>query len=233
MAPPNSRPEPDFVLVAPDPATESVERLRRQALRLLTETTGADSEKPAAEDKRGAAGQDGEPNSGTAPSMIAGLLAMPAAFVTVVLLAVALFGKPGDSAGTHAAAAESLIQPAPAARAAPTTLVSAAARASGVIALADDARIQSIALDGDRVALHVESPSGREIVVYDYREGRQIAAAAIETFSTDAPDTLSMLTGPPPASAAPAPEAATSPAAPPAPAPVFTGAPRLKPHSTL
>lgn len=221
MASPISNPEPNFVLVAPDPATDKVERLRRQALRLLTETCDDDAPEPPPVQGRDTARRDSEPAPGSAPSMIIGVLAMPAVFLAIVFVALSLFGKPGDEAQSLAAAPEALAQPARAAA------VSSAPDPRSVIALADDVRIQSIALDGDRVALHVEGPSGREIVIYDYREGRQIAAAAIETFSTEAADTLSMLTGPPP-SAAPAMPAPVAESAPPAPRVEA----RLKPRST-
>ena len=236
MAPPHTRPEPDFVLVPPDPATASVERLRRQALRLLTEPSGESGDEAAAGDGLDDPRGERAPLAAAAPSMITGLVAMPVAFLAVVLIALSLFGAPDDSARPRAAATEPLTQPAlaPAAgRAASPALISASASAPGVIQLADDARVQAIALDGDRIALHVESPAGREIVVFDYREGRQIAAAAIETFSAEAADSLSMLTGPPPpeaAAPAPAPEAAFPTTAPRA---VFTSEPRLKPRGTL
>jgi hypothetical protein len=215
--------EPNFVIVPPDPATESVERLRRQALRLLTET-GADEAEPSPGDRAGAR-RESDPPKGAAPSMIAGVLAMPAVFLAIVFVALAVFGKPGGDNDARAAASGALATPAPMRASEPDVPPPPSGR-RGVIALPDDARIESIALDGDRLALHVESPAGREIVVYDYRDGRQIAAADIETFSTEATDALSMLTGPPPAApaAAPAPD--------PAPAAALSVEPRLKPRST-
>ncbi len=225
MAPPMSNPEPNFVMVAPDAATESVERLRRQALRLLSETREEDD---APSSGRDGLRRDPEPPAPRASSMIAGVLAMPAVFLAIVFVALALFGKPGEAEPAMADASETLSQPARSPAAGPT-LAAAPSDARGVIALPDDARVAAIALDGDRIALHVEGPAGREIVVYDYREGRQIASAVIDTYSTEATDTLSMLTGPPPAVAAqPEPAAIAAPA----PSPAFTGEPRLKPRST-
>lgn len=229
MASPMSKPEPNFVMVAPDPATEGVERLRRQALRLLSETHGEDGPEPPTPDRDGAR-RDNAPSSSTAPSMIVGVLAMPAVFLAIVFVALWLFGKPGEDAPALAVAPPTTEQ---------TTLSRAAiadpAGAEGVIALADEAHIRSIALDGDRIALHVEGPSGRQIVVYDYREGREVAVAAIETFSTEATDTLSMLTGPPPAAPAvtvPPPAVASAEAATETSGRVYTGTPRVKPRST-
>ncbi len=230
--------EPNFVMVPPDPLTQSAERLRRQALRLLTEMP-ADSDAHRAEPAPGRSGQaqrDEGMSASPASSMIVGILAMPAVFLAIVFVALAAFGRPGDFGGAVAGAADPLEQPLQArgqsraqARALAPSLVSASSDARGVISLSDDARIQSIALDGDRIALHVEGPGGREILVYDYREGRQIATAAIETFATEATDTLSMLTGPPPPVVAPevsAPEALN-----PEPRTAFAGAPTLKPRS--
>ncbi len=229
MSAPKPDAEPNFIMLPPDPATESVERLRRQALRLLTETRAGDNEHPAppSPSAAGAARRDQGPASSSAPSMIAGVLAMPAVFLAIVFVALAVFGKPGDQT-TNAAIADAALQSPPAqSRAAAPPLVSASSEERGVISLSDDARIQSIALDGDRVALHVEGPAGREILVYDYREGRQIAAAAIETVTTEATDTLGMLTGPPPA----APVAATEVSAAELAAARTTVTPRLKPRN--
>ena len=224
--------EPNFVMVPPDPATDSVERLRRQALRLLTESADAFSE----DERRAPDPKNSEPRAdparAPAASMIAGLIAMPAAFLAVVFIAIAVFGRPGEARPAAATAPERLAQPA-GARAMGPTLASAAAQTRGVITLADDARIASIALDGDRVALSVESPAGRESVIYDYRAGREVGSAQIETVRNVAVDTLSMLTGPPPAAVAPTAPAVVAPVeeAPAAKA-VPADAPRQKPRST-
>lgn len=223
--------EPNFVMVPPDPATDGASRLRRQALRLLTESADAFSE-----DERRApdpTNSDPRPDAARAPaaSMIAGLIAMPAAFLAVVFIAIAVFGKPGETRPDAAAAPERLAQPA-GARAMGPTLASAAGE-TGVITLADDARIASIALDGDRVALSIESPAGREIVIYDYRAGRQVGGAQIETVRNVAVDTLSMLTGPPPAAAAPTAPAVIAPVEEaPAARAVPADPPRQKPRAT-
>ncbi len=136
--------------------------------------------------------------------MIVGIVTMPAVFLALVFGALALFGKPGsdnraaDSGTAANRSNETLAQPA-ARRALAPHLASTQGRRPGAIQLADDWRVQSIALDGDRVALHVEGPAGRKILIYDFRDGRLIGEATIETVATDAVDTLSMLTGPPPA----------------------------------
>ncbi len=228
MAAPSSNLEPNFVMAAPDPATESVERLRRQALRLLSETREDGAEEPQSARPLAANRGEDEKSSNAAPSMIVGVLAMPAVFLAIVFVALAVFGKPGESAPARAGAAspaQATFAPAVRAPAAATP------EARGVITLPDEARIGAIALDGDRVALEVVGPAGHDIVIYDYREGRQIASTSIETSSTETADTLSMLTGTPPAPpAAPTPQAEAAPAAEFGPA--FNVAPRLKPRST-
>jgi hypothetical protein len=224
MAAPSSSPEPNFVMVAPDPATESVERLRRQALRLLTETREDASAEPPRPREAPRGEEDKSPSA--APSMIVGVLAMPAVFLAIVFVALAVFGKPGEAAPGDAEPATPMSAALPSAGLAPAD----ATETRGVITLPDDARVGSIALDGDRVALEVEGPAGREIVIYDFRDGRRIASAAVETFSTEASDTLSMLTGPPPAIPAP-----VTPPPEPAPAatlPAYKVEPRLKPRSS-
>ncbi|MEZ5914237.1 MAG: hypothetical protein R3C42_01240 [Parvularculaceae bacterium] len=52
---------------------------------------------------------------------------------------------------------------------------------NNAIGIGEDLRIEGVSLDGDRIALHVESPNGAEIIVYDYVEGRVIALAPIVT----------------------------------------------------
>jgi len=220
-------------MVPPDPATESVERLRRQALRLLTET-GERFDDPASQASapRDEA-QDCAARPPGASSMIAGLIAMPAAFLAVVFIAIAIFGKPGDADPPAAGPApEKLAQPA-SLRAASPMLASATQDFLSAIPLGEDARIASIALDGDRVALNIESPTGREIIIYDYRAGRQVGAARIETIRTAAVDTLGMLTGPPPAAATPlAPAEPPAAAEAPTPRALPASAPRQKPAAT-
>lgn len=220
-------------MVPPAPANESVERLRRQALRLLTET-GERFDDPASQPS---APRDEAQDSATRPpaasSMIAGLIAMPAAFLAIVFIAIAIFGKPGDAdPPVEGPSPEKLAQPA-SLRAVSPMPASAAQDFLSAIPLGEDARIASIALDGDRVALSVESPTGREIIIYDYRTGRQVGSARIETIRNAAVDTLGMLTGPLPAAATPA-ASAEPPAAAEAPVqrPLPASAPRRKPTAT-
>ena len=76
--------------------------------------------------------------------------------------------------------------------------VSTAGFANNGIALSEDSRIESVSLDGDRVAIHVESPSGAEIIIYDFIERRVIAATPIVTAALSTDVRLAYLTGAPP-----------------------------------
>jgi hypothetical protein len=205
--------EPNFVMVAGEDPSPSVERLRRQALRLLHQG-GEDLHE---DDYAGARAGEAPPRSyddtpvaaPPAQSMMVGIITMPAVFFVVVLGALALFGapaavKPVETASASLSATDSLSQPAKA-RAAEPVFASALTGQPLAISLTDDQRIRSIALDGDRVALHVEGPEGQEILVYDFLQGRVIAEAPIKTASLDAVDALASLTGPPPAAVKSAP----------------------------
>lgn len=205
--------EPNFVMVAGEEPSPSVERLRRQALRLLHQGGDDRSEDDYADARPGeAAARSYDETPAASPpaqSMMVGIITMPAVFFVVVLGALALFGapaavKPVETASASQAATGSLAQPAKA-RATEPVFASALTGQPLAISLTDDQRVRSIALDGDRVALHIEGPDGQEILVYDFLQGRVIAEAPIKTASLDAVDALASLTGPPPAVVKPAP----------------------------
>jgi len=194
-----SRTEPNFILMAEEADTSPVSELRRRALRLLK-----------------AAGEDGNfsdprrsPLGFAAPAAIPpmtppparalaiGLVTMPAVFVAVVIGALALFGKPASPSGFSARnhVAERLEQPVSRSAMSPTF---ASSLSSPAVTLGEDRRVVSIALDGDRVAMHVESPMGSEIVIFDFVEQRVIATTPIVTSALDVADELASLTGAPP-----------------------------------
>ncbi|MFZ5617820.1 MAG: hypothetical protein ACOZAA_10940 [Pseudomonadota bacterium] len=197
-----SRSAPNFVMLADEGAPASVDQLRRQALRLLNQ--GADhmtrEHHSQSAQTRTAAPAAAPSEPPPARAVMIGVITMPAVFLVVVMVALALFGKPAARSKTEAAAAfsDTLEQP-PATAATPASLAAAHSRFSGpVISLGEDTRVVSISLDGERVAMHVESPAGQQIVIYDYEKGRIVAQAPIETASIEAVDSLSMLTGAPP-----------------------------------
>lgn len=191
--------EPNFILSSDD-APRSVEHLRRQALRLLQQTADADE---AFNQKAYAAAHDEPAAAAPAPTraVMIGVVTMPAVFLVVVMGALALFGKP---AATHEDATDvvnvaRLEQPngAPAIGASQIALKRERSRPLA-ISLGEDMRVEDISLDGDRVALHVQSPMGQEIVIYDFARGEVVAEASIETMNAeDAVDSLAMLTGTP------------------------------------
>jgi hypothetical protein len=223
--------EPNFILSPDEGAPRSVEQLRRQALRLLQESGGDD---PGENHFANHAPHDRAESAPAAPAparaVMIGLVTMPAVFIVVVMGALALFGKPAATAAAkpQIAAVETLAQPA----GVPAIGASFAAARSKIsaprgITLGEDMRVADISLDGDRVALHVESPMGEEIVIYDYARGEVVAQAPIETASVETVDSLAMLTG--------APQPAPQPAEP---TPVveqraaIPGAPTMKPRQT-
>ncbi len=195
-----SRSEPNFILMADDDKQSPVDELRRRALRLFK---AADDDRAQGENRRthlGFAAPAAMPRIEPAPAraFAVGVVTMPAVFIVVVMGALAMFGKPASQPQVKglAAGVDTLEQPA--ARIA-TTATFASSQPRPSIVLGEDRRINSISLDGDRVALHVESPMGSEIVIYDYVEQRVVASAPIVAASLDVGDQLAMLTGPPPA----------------------------------
>lgn len=200
------RSEPNFVVLPDmDAAAASIEKLRRQALRLIQGAAGAEDtlrlEGPKRDYFSGAPAAAASP--APARALMVGVVTMPAVFLVVVMVALALFGRPAPKTDEFVAGYEAhdrLLQPSaqPATGASYSAARSQSPQSAG-IEIAEDARISGIALDGDRVALHVEGPMGQEILIYDYQKGRMIAAAPIETASLGADDSLSMLTGAPPA----------------------------------
>jgi hypothetical protein len=197
-----ARSEPNFIMMAEDSPPDEATALRRRALRLLRDPI----DDPQREEFR----RFEAPRVEAAPipppparALMVGLVTTPAVFIVVVLVALALFGKPAPQA--ESVADSTLEQPA-APR--PATRPAFAAAQGPAIELSEDTRVAAIALDGERIALHIESPAGQEIVVYDYAKARVIASAPIRTAALEAGDSLAMLTGAPtPQSAAETPVA--------------------------
>lgn len=226
-----SRSQPNFIMMPEgDRDRTPVDELRRRALRLLQQA----DEKPE-DDYRGrpfafaAPAALGAAEAPHARALAVSVITMPAVFVVVVLGALALFGKPAArTEASRADAAETLTQPARRPAAAPS-LASTTAQGAGAITLGEDSRVAGISLDGERIALHVETPSGAEIVLYDFAQGRVISSAPIVTAFLDSEDRLASLTGAPPIAnlvvVAPSPEEIVS-------ASIADGpfAPRIKPR---
>ena len=111
-------------------------------------------------------------------------LTMPAVFIVVVLASIAVFGQPQSDMATPAATTASadtvLEQPARGAVAPSNVALQSDAFNAAPVMLDADARVTSISLDGDRVAMHVESAGGVEIIIYDLTRGRTVAAVPIK-----------------------------------------------------
>ncbi|MEK7266400.1 MAG: hypothetical protein AAB227_09915 [Pseudomonadota bacterium] len=193
-----SRAEPNFIMMAEAENTSPVDQLRRRALRLMQEAEEApenDARRPYQGFAAPAAAGPVKPEP--ARAFAVGVVTMPAVFIVVVMGALALFGKPASEPGPQAqtAAIDTLDQPA---RGPATDATFASSKSAPAISLGEDRRVRSISLDGDRVAMHVESPMGDEIVVYDFVSKRVVATAPIVSASLDSADQLAAITGAPP-----------------------------------
>ncbi len=199
------RSEPNFMMLPEDAAIESVEKLRRQALRLIhgEAPAGERSERGGPSAFFSKAAESAAEDTAPGRALMVGVVTMPAVFLVVVLLSLSLFGRPAPRTGSSPAraAVDTLVQPAQ--KQATGATFSSTGRTTAripAIHLDEDAKVADLALDGDRVALYVEGPMGRQIYVYDYALGRMISETPIETAALDAGDSLGMLTGPPVAS---------------------------------
>lgn len=194
-----SRTEPNFILMAEEPDASPVSELRRRALRLLKAAGEDENFNDPRRSSLGFAAPAAIPPMSPPPAraLAVGIVTMPAVFVAVVIGALALFGKPASPSGYSSVngAAERLEQPVSRSAISPTY---ASSLSSPAVTLGEDRRVASISLDGDRVAMHVESPMGSEIVIFDFVEQRVIATTPIVTSSIDVADELASLTGAPP-----------------------------------
>lgn len=101
------------------------------------------------------------------------IVTMPLVFIFVVLGVIAIAGDPGKREA-RAAAAESapaeIEQPARY-RGALEPLQACLPQSGAPLMLPEGAQIGAMALDGDRLAIRIETDSGGEIVIYDLRAG--------------------------------------------------------------
>ena len=192
------RAEPNFIMMTEDEDASPVDQLRRRALRLLQAADEAPSGAGRAPHAAFAApAAVGPIKPEPARAFAVGVVTMPAVFIVVVMGALAIFGKPASGPGPEATAAKFDTLEQPASRSA-TAATLASAKSAPAIMLGEDRRVTGISLDGDRIAMHVESPIGSEIVVYDYANGRVVASAPIVSAQIDTLDQLGSLTGAPP-----------------------------------
>lgn len=193
-----ARAEPNFIMMAEEEEPSPVNQLRRRALRLLQaadEAPGEPLKRPQTGFAAPAALGPVEPEP--ARALAVGIVTMPAVFIVVVMGALALFGKPASEPKAARAAGNFDRLEQPASQSA-TGATLASSKTGPSIALGEDRRVTSISLDGDLVAMHVESPMGSEIVVYDYVAERVVASAPIVSASIKTEDQLAAITGAPP-----------------------------------
>jgi hypothetical protein len=192
------RTEPNFILMGDAAEEGPAEQLRRRALRLLQA-----NDTPSDDDGVGRRGHFASATVAAAPAparaVAVGVVTMPAVFIVVVMIALVLFGKPiaHTQRADQAAAFDRLDQPAARPALSATAASAQPVVATGSIPLAEDTHVVSIALDGDRLALHLESPMGAKIVIYDFNQQRIVETAPLVTAAVDAGDSLAILTGPP------------------------------------
>jgi hypothetical protein len=119
------------------------------------------------------------------------IITMPLVFLIVVMATIAVFGRPGDgkeksAAGERVVAAverPTLVQPEPAAPATAGVIAPSPASLSvapAPLILPPGADIASMALDGDRLVLHIDGEDGGEIVVYDLKTGAALSRIAVK-----------------------------------------------------
>ena len=91
------------------------------------------------------------------------IITMPFVFMAVVALIIAVFGKPGRN--TRAAA--------------PVSLSTLNIGGAGGIVLPGNGVIQSMTLDGEKLALHVRNEDGVVIVIYDMTQDKIVKTIPI------------------------------------------------------
>lgn len=133
-----------------------------------------------------------------APSSVAGMIGtknlliiivtMPFVFLVVVMAIIAIFGNPGDdevsaAAETTLPVVETIAIEEPAAEGQRVVLPipAAADDVTGVIALPAGAEAGAISLDGNRLAVRVESDDGAMIVIYDLAQNTVVQTVPIRS----------------------------------------------------
>lgn len=186
--------EPNFVLMRDEP-TSPTDHLRKRALRLLEAAQERVEEGRPEFPAFASPAPMSKAEAAPARALAIGIVTMPAVFLMIVLGALAIFGKPAAPSAEIAtvepeiAKLEQPVARRPAARA---TFASV-----GGFTLGEDEKIAAISLDGDRVALHVESPAGAQIIIYDYRSGEIVSDQKVTIASNEPVDSLAATVGAP------------------------------------
>lgn len=117
------------------------------------------------------------------------IISMPVVFLIVVMVTISVFGRSGDShterSAVNNAQAERVVASPMVNRSqqgAPLNTSSSAfmvAEDIEPIILPKDAHSESMALDGDRLALRIHGPDGEAVIIYDLSAGRVIATIPV------------------------------------------------------
>jgi hypothetical protein len=221
------------------------ERVRRHARQMLVRLELLGDEKAERVDEApGFAARPETPPTdfpvGAEPSsprnLIIAIVTVPIVFVAVVILSVSVFGRPNAEAAATAgspvaAAIDRIEQPSRHARAAEASFASS----FEAIETPEDSRIASLALDGDHLAMLVESPAGAQVKIYDLSRGAMAAQVPIQKRVEETADAFAPLDQPRPRAAlSPEPTQTLESSSPvetaAAPTVVAARAPRLKPQ---
>lgn len=100
------------------------------------------------------------------------IVTMPLVFVLVVVATLSVFGRPGAGRERAAATTPVATLEQPAARV--TLPLAANAGAPAPLILPRGGALGAMALDGDRLALRIDTPEGGQIVIYDVVRGVEI-----------------------------------------------------------
>ncbi len=138
-----------------------------------------------------AAFEEAAPTAGSVAQMIGtknlliAIVTMPFVFLVVVMAIIGIFGKPGSDRGAVSetpaspVASVTLEQPAVSGQRAVIPIGASAEGLSSAITAPEGAQVGAMSLDGDRLAVRIDSADGSVIVIYDLVEGAVVQTIPI------------------------------------------------------
>ncbi len=144
--------------------------------------------------------EEAAPSAGSLAGMIGtknlliAIVTMPFVFLVVVMTIIAIFGSPGKDRAAQAAPqtatrtetpAATLEQPSLAGQQAVIPIEASAGAFSSAISVPEGARAGAISLDGDRLAVRIDSENGAMIVIYDLAKGEAVQTIPIAVAGRD------------------------------------------------